>query len=204
MDLETSQAIALCTDAHQRLLQKLSGLTDDRVRQPSLLPDWTVGHVLTHIARNAEGHVLRLEGALRGEEVARYPGGGAQRDKDIEDGAGRSAAELIEDVASTNAHLEEVWQLCEQAGWPNAHLFAGDYWPITASPVRRLREVEIHHVDAGLGYEAGSWSDEYTAWELAECLKGLPGRLDEGQARKVVLWLTGRASATDIDLASWG
>jgi maleylpyruvate isomerase len=204
MDLETSQAIALCAQAHQRLLQQISGLTDEQVRQPSRLPDWTVGHVLTHLARNAEGHALRLEGALLGEEVARYPGGGVQRDKDSEEGAGRSAAALIEDVALTNARIEEVWQRSEEAGWPNTQLFGADRWPITASPSRRLREVEIHHVDLGLGYEASSWSDEYAAWELSMCLKDLPSRLDGAQTRKVVLWLTGRTSPAGIDLASWG
>ena len=31
------------------------GLTDDAARAPSRLPGWTRGHVLTHLARNAEG-----------------------------------------------------------------------------------------------------------------------------------------------------
>jgi len=36
--------------SHQLLLERLGGLTDDMVARPSLLPEWTVGHVLAHIA----------------------------------------------------------------------------------------------------------------------------------------------------------
>ncbi|MGH9105508.1 MAG: maleylpyruvate isomerase N-terminal domain-containing protein [Acidimicrobiales bacterium] len=43
-------------------------LTDERVRAPSRLPGWSVGHVLAHLARNAEGYARRLEGALEGED----------------------------------------------------------------------------------------------------------------------------------------
>ena len=43
--------------AHGAVIAALRLLTDHQVRQPSLLPGWTVGHVATHIARNADGHV---------------------------------------------------------------------------------------------------------------------------------------------------
>ena len=33
----------------------LAGLDDAGARSASLLPGWTVGHVLTHLARNADG-----------------------------------------------------------------------------------------------------------------------------------------------------
>jgi len=37
------------------------------------------------------------------------------------------------------------------AGWPHAELRGHDSWPTTASPSRRLREVEVHHADLGPG-----------------------------------------------------
>lgn len=116
MDTAPSAAIAACRAAHQRLLVTVSGVDDETVRRPSRLPAWSVGHVLTHLARNADGHVLRLEGALRGEEVARYPGGPEQRDRDIEQGAGRPATELIADVADSAKRLEVTWDRSERAG----------------------------------------------------------------------------------------
>jgi len=83
----------------------LAGLTDGDARRPSLLPDWTIAHTLTHIARNADSHVLMLEAASGGEIGAQYPGGMEQRNADIEAGAGRSAAELVADVADSNSRL---------------------------------------------------------------------------------------------------
>jgi hypothetical protein len=49
------------TAATERLLDGLDGLSDVQVAGPSLLPGWTRGHVLTHLARNAEGGTSRAE-----------------------------------------------------------------------------------------------------------------------------------------------
>ena len=38
-----------------QLLQTVAQFTDADVRAPSLLPTWSRGHVLTHLARNADG-----------------------------------------------------------------------------------------------------------------------------------------------------
>src|SRR5579883_2263142 len=88
-----------------RLLETIDGLTDDDARRPSLLPGWSVGHVLTHIARNADGNRRMAEGAARGESLAQYPHGAAGRAADIEAGAGRPAADLIADVRDSAAAL---------------------------------------------------------------------------------------------------
>ena len=42
--------------------------TDSWARQPSLLPGWTRGHVLSHLARNADAMVRTLAGTARGEQ----------------------------------------------------------------------------------------------------------------------------------------
>ena len=57
--------IVRVADANERFLDAIEGLTDDQVLRPSLLPGWTVGHVLTHVARNADSHVRRAEAASR-------------------------------------------------------------------------------------------------------------------------------------------
>jgi maleylpyruvate isomerase len=203
-DIDPAVAVAACRSAHERLIVTAEAMTDDVARAPSRLPDWTVGHVLTHIARNADGHTRRLSGALRGEDLPRYPGGMAERDKAIEDGAGRPAKELIADVIDSARRLEEVWDRCAAAGWPNGHFLGTDRFMITGSPLRRLREVEIHHVDLGLGYEPGDWSDVYLDWELAHALKRLPQRLSGPDSRRLLAWLTGRAAVpTGIDLEPW-
>jgi maleylpyruvate isomerase len=205
LDADPARAIDLCRGAHQRLARDVVSLRDADARAPSRLPGWSVGHVLTHLARNADGHAHRLEAALRGEDAARYPGGPEQRAREIAEGAGRPAAELAADVAATSTRLESAWDECAAAGWPHASLLGSDAWPTTSSPVRRLREVEVHHLDLGLGYESAQWDDDYALWELGQVLAGLPGRLaSAGQARDLVVWLTGRGPApARLDLGAW-
>jgi maleylpyruvate isomerase len=202
---QAAAAIDLCRTAHHRLVAAISGLSDEAVTRPSRLPGWTVGHVLTHLARNADGHSRRLEGALRGEEVARYAGGESQRDQEIEAGALRSAYDLIADVSTSAERLEDVWSRSVIAGWPNRHLLADDTWPTDASPLRRLREVEVHHVDLGLGYTPEDWPEEYVGWELPLVLERLPQRIpDPAGRRRFLAWLIGRADQPEqLELDPW-
>ena len=52
----------------------------------------------------------------------------------------------------------------------------------------RWCEVEIHHVDLGLGYRPEDWSDVFVERMLPRMLKGLPSRCD----RRVLLgWTLG-------------
>jgi maleylpyruvate isomerase len=92
---------------HGRLMTSLERLDDDQVAAPSLLPGWTRGHLLTHIARNADSHVRVLTAARRGEVVEQYPGGKAGRAADIESGATRSVGELVADVETSARRLSE-------------------------------------------------------------------------------------------------
>jgi maleylpyruvate isomerase len=198
-------SVDLCRAAHQRLLTTVRDLTDAQARSASRLPDWTVGHVVTHLARNADGHARRLEGALRGEDVPRYPGGHAQRDRDIEEGADRPAAELVADLTAAQGRLEDAWVRSAAAGWPHAEFRAHDGYAVTESPVRRLREVEMHHVDLGMGYESSNWPQAYVEWELPEILATVPERLPASDdVRRLVAWLAGRGSVpVAIDLEPW-
>lgn len=205
LDADPITAMELCQATHARLLATAERITDEELRQPSRLPGWTIAHVLTHIARNADGHIHRLEGALVGQDRPRYPGGPAQRDADIEEGVSRGAVEILADLHGTRRALDETWQRCVDAGWPHAELRGEDNWPTTASPSRRLREVEMHHVDLGLGYEPSDWPEHYVAWELPMLLATVPGRMGRLEdQRALVAWLSGRSSIpTEIELASW-
>jgi maleylpyruvate isomerase len=202
---DPAAAIELCRAAHARLDARAEHITDEQARSPSRLPGWTVAHVLTHLARNADGHVRRLEGALRGEDVPRYPGGPAQRDSEIEDGARRPATSIAADLAAASGRLELAWDRSAAAGWPHPEFRSGDHWPASASPVRRLREAEVHHVDLGLGYEPSDWPEDYVAWELPVLLATVPDRVHRtGDARDLVAWLSGRRPApAAIELDPW-
>ncbi len=205
LDEDPAVAVELCRAAHGRLLGTIATVTDLQVSSPSLLPGWTVGHVVAHLARNADGHTRRLEAALRGEDLPRYPGGSAQRNADISQGSTRPPAELLEDLRASQVRLELAWEQSAASNWPHPEFRAGDQWPTTASPVRRLREVEMHHVDLGLGYKPSDWSPEYVAWELPMLLASVPERVQRPEdSVDLVVWLAGRGRAPgNIELAPW-
>lgn len=183
--------------AHRRLTDLLGEVTDDGARRPSLLPSWTVGHVLTHIARNADSFTRVFEGAARGQLWERYPGGDAQREADIEAGAGRSAVELAGDVSRSIEQLEAAWANATPEAWegyfrgppgrPNPRL--------DDTPSRRRREVECHTADLALGYTYFDWPDDYIAEELGRFVAArgeLPGAVAELAPSEQAAWVMGR------------
>lgn len=195
--------------AHQHLLRSLDDLGDDQVRQASLLEGWSVGHVLTHMARNADALRNVLEAAGRGEQGQMYPGGMEQRNADIEAGAGRSAAALVADVRTASWALEQCW-----AGLP------GEAWAITGTspagprpavdvPFLRCREVEVHRLDLGLGYTLEDWPADYVAEDLRRMTMLWASRRPMGMTvvpdaamragdRLRLAWLLGRAEIAGV------
>ena len=185
-------------------------LDDASMRSPSLLPGWSVAHVLTHLARNADAHARRLSGALRGEEVPKYEGGERQRTAEIDAGSGRSAVEILRDLAESQARLEALFEKCESVSRPNPHFRGGDAYGVAACPAHRLREVEMHHVDLDLGYGPADWPDEYVEWDLAVLLATVPGRMDSQTSRGFMAWLArprptgpGRHDRTMVSHGQW-
>ena len=83
---EVSHSLDRLAMATERLLTTATALSDAQVREPSSLPGWTRGHVLTHIARNADGLGNLLIWARTGTETPMYPSARSRGD-DIEAGA---------------------------------------------------------------------------------------------------------------------
>jgi maleylpyruvate isomerase len=164
-DLDRDRAGA--ARAHHALAATLHDLTDAKVRQPSLLPGWTVGHVATHIARNAEGHMRMFDAATRGEVAPMYPGGAEQRTGDIEAGSRRTAAELRADVATTAAQLEATWAGLPAAAWAGRGITFGGEATMSELVLVRWREVIVHHADLGLDFSWSDWDTEYVRLDLA-------------------------------------
>jgi maleylpyruvate isomerase len=138
--------------AQAALLADLADLPDDVARRPSLLPGWSVGHLLTHIARNADSMTWRLEGAALGEVRDQYVGGLEQRSRDIEQGAGRPAAELVADVRQSADAIERVMADLPLAAWDApSRTSRGTVESSRDAALSRWREVAVHHGDLGLG-----------------------------------------------------
>lgn len=207
MSLETDpqRASQLCREAHARLITQVAQLSDKNVRSPSLLPDWTVGHVLIHLARNADAHARRLSGALLGLDVPKYASGPNQREREIDEGADRKVEEIIADLRASLSHLEDVFSQCAAAGWPNGHFLGGGAYGVSACPAHRLREVEMHHVDLGIGYTSLDWPEEYVAWDLPVLLATAADRIGAPhEKRSFMAWLAGRGPLNAATtLAPW-
>ena len=156
-----------CASAHQALLETISDLNDDDCRAPSLLEGWTRGHVLTHLARNADSHVHLLDCASRGQVGEQYAGGYAGRVADIERGADRPADELVADVRRSIYALESAWSQATHDTWSGSGRNSkGDPIPMADIVFLRWREVEVHHADLGKGFTFADWSSEYVRFEL--------------------------------------
>ncbi|EWM68659.1 hypothetical protein MCBG_05793 [Micromonospora sp. M42] len=92
-------------EANDRLLRTVSGLTAADVAAPSLLPGWSRAHVLTHLARNADGFVNLLTSARTGEDIPMYASAQA-RAADIDAGADRGPADLLDDVRRSGQRFD--------------------------------------------------------------------------------------------------
>jgi maleylpyruvate isomerase len=206
--------------ATARYLEALTELSDDDVRAPSLLPGWTRGHVISHLARNADALANVLHGAQLGEVRAQYPSD-EERDAAIDAGAGRSAAELREDSVAAagrwrqaveQLHAANLDNLCERTP-------GGKSYPARRVPLSRRTEVEVHHADLDIGYTAADWPEDLVEAlfkrrhrELAAAGQGLTWRATDsgstwttgegpevtGSAADLVWWLLGRGTGAGL------
>jgi maleylpyruvate isomerase len=226
-DLQASlDEMAAATD---RLLTSVDGLSEQACREPSLLPGWSRGHVLTHIARNADGLANLALAAVTGDGRPMYPGGPDARETAIEAGAGRHLADLRIDVADSAERLLEAFadfppgaQERQVALRSGATAYG---WEI---PSIRTREVEIHHVDLDAGYGPGDWDPGFAARTLdqlaglfrdaRDCPVGTLVAVDRdaqwevaadgpeltGSTTALAAWLTGRSAGRDLTLGVEG
>src|SRR5688572_18903427 len=156
-------------EATERLIRTAEGLDDSAVATPSLLPGWTVGHVLTHVARNADAYTNLLTWARTGVETPAYASTEA-RNAAIEEGSGRPLREQIEDIRAAHERFADAGAAMPAAAWTFHLDFLGQ--SAAAVPWARLREVEVHHVDLGAGYTHGDWSDAFALRLLREIVTG--------------------------------
>ena len=227
MNDEASQWLDRIAASTDRLLASAAALTDASMREPSLLPGWTRGHVLTHIARNADGLANLLRWARTGTEIPMYASAQA-RAADIEAGAGRPAAGLTGDVrAAAAAFAAEAAAVPGDAWTVKVRALAGPAFAAFGVLARRLSEVEIHHVDLAAGYVPGDWPAEFVDGTLPRVAESFAGRTDtptclvsvtgspryvrlgpepagpptvlvRGQAAELLAWLLGRADGSGL------
>ncbi|HEY9244491.1 MAG TPA: maleylpyruvate isomerase family mycothiol-dependent enzyme [Streptosporangiaceae bacterium] len=184
MDSETAQRLAGIQEATGRLLSSASQLTDAAVAAPSRLPGWTRGHVLTHLARNADGLGNLMHWARTGTRTPMYPSEAARAEA-IEAGAKRSAAELTADLRDAAARFAAVAAGLPKAAWAAQVERRGQPFPAREILRARLSELEFHHVDLGTGYQPDEWPAAFIADALPRVAGSFAGRPDMTACRLV-------------------
>ncbi|WP_055500482.1 maleylpyruvate isomerase family mycothiol-dependent enzyme, partial [Streptomyces albus] len=136
----------LVRTATGRLLSATVKLESAEVAEPSQLPGWSRAHVLAHLARNADA----LVNVLAGKPM--YASAEA-READIEEGARRSLDELVDDVRVSSSRLESAFASLGDEDWNRTVTLRNGVTDLaSALPFRRWIEIELHHVDLGIGY----------------------------------------------------
>ncbi|MBC9724685.1 maleylpyruvate isomerase family mycothiol-dependent enzyme [Streptomyces sp. TRM68367] len=167
--IDHAHDLASVRDATERLLLAVGKLDNASVTEPSRLPGWSRGHVLAHIARNADALVNVLQGRPMyvSAEV---------RDADIERDATRPLDVHLADLRESTARFQEAG--AAPADWSRTvELRNGVTDSAARVPFRRWAEVELHHVDLGIGYELEDLPEEFTQREidfLADRFRGHP------------------------------
>ncbi|MFI6036861.1 maleylpyruvate isomerase family mycothiol-dependent enzyme [Streptomyces sp. NPDC051315] len=193
-------------EATERLLSAVAELDNAAVAESSRLPGWSRGHVLAHLARNADALVNVLQGRPM------YVTDDA-RDADIERDAQRALDVQLADLRDSAARFQEA--AAQPADWSRTVELRNRVTDAAARvPFRRWIEVELHHVDLGIGYELEDLPAEFTEREidfLAERFTGRPDvpptRLTDGTRA----WRTGReadgpevtVTGSPADLLGW-
>jgi maleylpyruvate isomerase len=164
--------------ATEHLLDTAQDITGAQAAAPSLLPGWTRGHVLTHLARNADGLSNLLTWARTGEETPMYASQEA-RDADIQTGAGRPAAELLDDLRSASERFAEATRTMPADAWSaEVRRRVGKPFPAIRVLWFRLQEVQIHHVDLDAGFTPAHWPADFVARCLDEVARHFGRRED--------------------------
>lgn len=213
------QLLELLDSGTRRLVRSVDALTDDQWAEPSLLPGWSRAHVVAHLTCNAEALSGALEGVHEGRAVPMYASDAA-RDADIDALAQQPPSEVRSRFLAGTAVLGEwVEELAENLEpvvierTPGGRTFtAGEVGSM------RLREVEIHHADLGVGHTAADWPAEFVVLLLTQRAQhhsgpafvahatdlgrswtfGEGGPTVSGAGSALAWWVTGRGTGTGL------
>jgi maleylpyruvate isomerase len=194
--LSDIEAVRLGT---RRVLRAVGDLTDDQAAAPSQLPGWTRAEVLTHLARNADGVRGIARAAASGEVGSQYPGGTEQRAAAIAAGRGVNAAALLADLRKSCDALMEAWTQLPDDAWARPGRSLSGSRTQREWVWSRWREIEVHHVDLGLGYTSAEWPVAFVNRGLDDAFADLPARATD--RRRIPSDVSFRVEATDHDRA---
>ncbi|WP_438387263.1 maleylpyruvate isomerase family mycothiol-dependent enzyme [Actinopolyspora saharensis] len=174
----THDLLAAVQGATNTLLETVGAMDEVSVHAPSSLPGWSRAHVISHLARNADGCVNLLTWARTGVEHPMYPSA-ADRDADIAEGSHRNHRLLFEDLAASSDRFFEAARTLPQEAW-HSLVASVPGNPVPAHEVlrNRLLEVRVHMIDLdhGFGFEDMPRGDLERL--LNDAVRQLGGRTD--------------------------
>lgn len=193
--------------ANTRLPGLLHGLTDSAAAADSVLPGWSRGHVLAHLAGVGKALARQVEYALEDRKVDVYDGGRPARDAGIAAGAGKPAVDLVEAAVAAAGAFDRALAKIGPDDWSRSVVYRDG----TLVEVVRAywREIEIHSTDLRLGYTPATWSPEFCDHLLGFTAPRVPEGVqvvllaDDGQ-----VWTWGSGVPVEVggartDLAAW-
>lgn len=204
--IDHARDLASVRDATDRLLSAAAALDNASAAEASRLPGWSRGHVLAHLARNADA----LVNVFKGRPM--YPSA-SDRDADIERDAPRALDVQLTDVRESADRFRAAGAV--PADWSRTvELRNGVTDAAARVPFRRWAEVELHHVDLGIGYELEDLPEDFTEREIAFLAARFAGHPEVPPTRltdSTRAWSTGRdADAPSVtvtgpapDLLGW-
>ncbi|MFJ7586278.1 maleylpyruvate isomerase family mycothiol-dependent enzyme [Streptomyces sp. NPDC097617] len=184
-------------EATDRLLTAVAKLDNAALTEESHLPGWTRGHILAHLARNADALVNVFEGRPMYES-------GTARDADIERDAGRPLEEHLADLRDSAARFMATTE--HDQDWSRTVELRNGVTDLAANvPFRRWVEADLHHVDLNIGYELCDLPDEFTEREIVFLADRWSGRPDVPPvtlrtAHDGQVWRTGGTEGTSVVL----
>jgi maleylpyruvate isomerase len=172
---ELEARLARVAASEARFIATVESIDESSLAGPSLLPGWSRGHVVAHVALNARSNVNLMNWARTGEETPQYPSGQHRAD-DIERFSSRTKSEHLAALRKAAAMLMDAMRALPLDRWdfPVRGLGSGPR-PISRYLDGRVNEVEIHHVDLDAGYDSNDWPEEW----VARLLKRLPEVLED-------------------------
>ncbi|WDO10686.1 maleylpyruvate isomerase family mycothiol-dependent enzyme [Streptomyces murinus] len=217
--LEALDPIAASTN---RFVATVASLTDAQVSGDTLVPPWTRGHVITHVARATDSICRLLAWARTGVETPQYASMDA-RAAEIEAGARRPVADLVADVRATAARFEEAVRTLPPAAWhTQVRMRTGELRTPATLILARLRELEIHHADLDAGYGFSDIPVDAARWIIDDIVEALARRPEtpalrlettdtglvhalgadgptvSGRQADILAWLSGRSPGTAL------
>jgi maleylpyruvate isomerase len=181
--------LCLVEEGTDLFLAQVTRLDGSKVHEASALPGWTRGHIITHVARNADGMARLATWARTGVEEPMY-GDRHPRATDIEAGAPRGLDEQEADVRESAGRLAAAFGGLSGDAWSAPVRTASREVPASYLPWMRAREVWLHALDL----DAGATYQDLAPGFAVRLLDDLVGDLSDRPGMPALVMETGERS----------